>query len=153
MLEVVRTNGAAVLGHGTDDALAPGQEFRQAGFDSLLSVDLRNRLSRATGLSLPPTLVFDYATPAQLARYLLTELSDETVVSVETVITRLDRIEADIRTLAADDTTRLRLSSRISGLLTAVQSETNHEDRSAELESAGTTEELLDLLDKRFGDS
>ncbi len=153
MLEVVRTNGAAVLGHGTDDALAPGQEFRQAGFDSLLSVDLRNRLSRATGLSLPPTLVFDYATPAQLARYLLTELSDETVVSIETVITRLDRIEADIRTLAADDTTRLRLSSRISGLLTAVQSETNHEDRSAELESAGTTEELLDLLDKRFGDS
>ncbi|MGX9225369.1 beta-ketoacyl reductase [Streptomyces albus] len=62
VLELVRSTGAVVLGRDAEDRLGPDQEFRQAGFDSLLSVDLRNRLNRATGLRLPPTLLFDHAT-------------------------------------------------------------------------------------------
>jgi acyl carrier protein len=47
------------------------------GVDSLVGLELRNRLARACGLSLPTTLVWTYATVAALAEYLLSRLRDE----------------------------------------------------------------------------
>ncbi|WP_425472847.1 type I polyketide synthase [Streptomyces botrytidirepellens] len=152
VLELVQAHAAAVLGFGAQDTVAPGQEFRQTGMDSLLSVELRNRLAGATGLALPPTLVFDHATPDRLAAHLLEQLADEDTVSAETVLSRLDAIEAEIRGLAADDSARLRLSSRVSALLVAVRGEPEATP-DLRTESAGTTQELLDLLDSEFGES
>jgi benzoate-CoA ligase family protein len=70
VLELVLSNVATLLGRPPAELNDTDRNFRELGFDSLLAVELRNRLAHATGLQLPSTLIFDHPTPQALASIL-----------------------------------------------------------------------------------
>ncbi|GAA2694484.1 MULTISPECIES: type I polyketide synthase [Actinosynnema] len=74
LLELVTAEARAVLGRDDGAALPAGQAFRDAGFDSITAMALRNRLVRLAGVRLPASVVFDHPTPAATAERLEAEL-------------------------------------------------------------------------------
>ncbi|MEV3964774.1 type I polyketide synthase [Nocardia sp. NPDC050193] len=76
VLEFVRDQVAAVLGHTPGDPIDIDTPFTDMGFDSLGAVEFRNRLGAATGLRLPSTLVFDHPTTRAVATFVRSLVGD-----------------------------------------------------------------------------
>ncbi|MFJ9847693.1 beta-ketoacyl synthase N-terminal-like domain-containing protein, partial [Kitasatospora sp. NPDC101155] len=93
VLQAVRAEVAAVLGHTSPEAVEPERAFKELGFDSLAATELRNHLNTLTGLRLPATLAFDYPTALAVADHLTTELWPATGAMV---------VSQDIRDQASD---------------------------------------------------
>lgn len=65
---------ARVMGFGSADQIDRSQPFVDMGVDSLLAVDLRNRLEASLDLELPATLVFDHPSVDALLDHVLATL-------------------------------------------------------------------------------
>ncbi|MEU8244550.1 type I polyketide synthase [Actinoplanes missouriensis] len=71
ILDLIRREVAAVLGHASLADVPGDALFKELGLDSLGAIELRNRISVATGVALPATLIFDFPTAEDLAEHLL----------------------------------------------------------------------------------
>jgi polyketide synthase 7 len=76
LLELVRVEAARILGHASPDAIDPDRPFIELGFNSLMAVELRNRLNGMTDLRIPTSAMFDRPTPGALAAYVDLLLAD-----------------------------------------------------------------------------
>ncbi|MGQ4366362.1 beta-ketoacyl synthase N-terminal-like domain-containing protein, partial [Streptomyces sp. SAS_272] len=72
--ELISRHTAEILEYGTENEVDPALPFKELGYNSLTSVDLRSSLSADLGVALPPSLVYDYPTPEILARHIVTTL-------------------------------------------------------------------------------
>jgi acyl carrier protein len=89
------------------------KSLRTLGLDSLMALELRNRLERSLGLTLPATLVWNYPTVAALAPHLAGRLSiplqpQATLVEERNVDDHeLARALAEVEKLSAEEARRL----------------------------------------------
>jgi pimaricinolide synthase PimS1 len=74
VLSLVRDLVAVVLGINDPRTLASEVGFAELGLDSLMAVEVRNRLAKQTGLSVPATLAFDHPNLKAVSEWVLEAL-------------------------------------------------------------------------------
>ena len=104
LLDYVQMQVAAVLGENVPDGIRPRQRLFDLGIDSLMAVELKNRLQSGLSIPLGATLVFDYPTVEALVDHLLEELFFRKEPERSSVKWRGDRPVAPTKTGDAEST-------------------------------------------------
>ena len=146
---IVTGEVASVLGHVSPQAIDPGRPFKEFGFDSLMGVELRNRLAKRTGWRLPATLVFDHPTSAAVSEFLLAEVDRRSSRSVSSVDDELLAIEHRLSSMATDEEERAKVVARLGILLSGLTAR----DRAQDDEDIATAsaDEVFELIDRELG--
>jgi acyl carrier protein len=141
-VDLVRRHVAAVLGYDSPAEVQSTRTFEDLGFDSISVVELRDRLSAATGRKLPTSMVYDHPTPQKLAGFLRAAQGPDTVDSV------LDRLEQLITALPAAEGGQV--GARLRELAAGLTPRTSVVDISGRLQVA-SAEDVLHFIDKELG--
>ncbi|HTJ32667.1 MAG TPA: beta-ketoacyl reductase, partial [Dactylosporangium sp.] len=147
LLDLVRAETAAVLGHADGRTIEIERGFLDSGFDSLTAIELRNRLNGATALRLPATLVFDYPTPAALAEYLRERLAP----SGPPLLAELDRLEAGLGAVLGDADARARVAARLQEIVARLDAAAGGDDAVAERLTDASDDEIFAFIDNELG--
>jgi acyl transferase domain-containing protein len=133
LVEEVRAEVAAVLGHSGPEAVDPARPFTQIGLDSMAAVKLRDRLNAAGAVKLPSTVVFDHPTPEALAAVLRAQIAAAGAVPVdEPLDAQLDRLHARLLTAGPAGLDRAGLATRLRTMLAALEEDTAADGAAAE---------------------
>jgi acyl transferase domain-containing protein/surfactin synthase thioesterase subunit len=77
VLELIREQAAALLGHTSAADVGPDLMLQELGFDSLATVELRNRIVASSGVQVPILTLTDQPTPTSIAEYVLAQMVEE----------------------------------------------------------------------------
>ncbi|UUU25872.1 type I polyketide synthase [Streptomyces sp. DSM 40750] len=153
LLDLVRVQVATVLGHGSPETVEPDMAFKDMGFDSLTTVELRNRLNAETGLRLSAVLVFDHPTPTALVDHLGEELLPDGDTGEPVVFAELDKLEPLLSNVMDDGETRTKVAERLKELLEKL-GEASDDDSTVEVAErigSSSNDELFDFIDNELG--
>ncbi|MCD0450494.1 acyltransferase domain-containing protein [Actinocorallia sp. API 0066] len=105
--DLLQTHVGAVLGAADGATLDRELGFFSAGFDSIMSVELRARLQTALGAKLPATLAFEHPTIAALAAFLLAEVLDPGTPDPAPAAAPSDDLSLELEQLSEEELVRL----------------------------------------------
>ncbi|MEV7425645.1 beta-ketoacyl synthase N-terminal-like domain-containing protein [Streptomyces sp. NPDC091212] len=146
VLALVMAEVSAVLGGREEAEGDPSLAFKEMGVNSVNAIELRNRLITATGMPLPPTLVFDHPTPAAVVGLVRDGLDRPPATvgvsgrDIGGLVAELERLLAEGASVDAGTAARLKAL--------AARGEADHAPAGGGLDLAeATDDELFRLMD------